>query len=1157
MNAPSIPLLCPPPRRAALVGLLFVSLSALLHAQDASQVSAAELAKYDKNKNGKLDADELAALEADRSKRAKDTEVVTMSTFEVNTQKDDGFVATSMGTGGRLNMDMKDVAAPFSSMTRELIDVLNITNLVEATTWSTNGAPVPDGQGVDMFGNPNLLNTRGQIQSTNGQRNFAFSASLMDSYNLERYEFGRGPNAGLFNINNGSNENPLAGGISATSKKPRLDRAFANTAFTTGSWNYYRGTIDVNQPLSDKFAVRGNGVWFDRRGWRLNEFEKVKGITTSATYLPFNKTQISFEGLAEVTERSLPNTLVMDKLSGWDGSTVFAAPITDAQRTALQNNGANQGVDRRGGLYYVFVPGQGAVMNRQNEGLTLRGDENANVPLYSNGVANYRGTGQPFGNGGNNNANPGLGTNPGDDSWFIGEQYLPGDRFDRAINNSAFRIPSRRFTYLPDHPVFEQHNKDFNGALTHQFNEGLISEVGWDFNRTHDARMQNTNSWRQTRIDINRNLPDGTPNPYFLQPYGDSAAREANRYTSNAMVRFNLGWEKDLGRWGSYHFVLNALSNTTRIKDRDQFMSTAEVSDARLWANGVLQIQFREYWNNPARPYNELGDVPSSFSKNLFDATNNLTSTLKTSLSPKWALGSWSQTSKKNNGISLPMSARYTAFARRLVLTLVPRFDSFDSRVQQSPNFADLPSDWDGKKLYFKPDAPSDWYSLTYLTKDANGNPTVKTPLIAASRPRVTTTVASVSNTNLTLGFANPIYAKDRFRDDYNPPAAKGHSTTGSYGFVYGLFPWADVGGNYANTYSIPPTNAFDMNNEQVAARMGFGYDASVRLHTRDERFSAKLNYYYNVADHARFGSSVVDQANNLLSAQPAANSVSGERNTRNIQNFPNTDYQSQSNKGYELEVAGRITRGLRLMINAGSAKQANFDQYLLTPEWLKTWDPTLQTVLQDAGGMLTGGTQSTGAPGLAVANPAITPANATQQTNAINAYNNMWANYANVVVPARGGRQNVVTLYKANFFADYTVQEGRFKAVRLGFGAQWRGGWRGNVAGTRVGQSTVNAAGQVVDDPTVDSFNNVYVFYPLNTTGSIGYKMKLFKRDVDFQLNIRNLFNGRAVIYQDSGITLRPPGGNLSVPYRVAVPTRVADYQQPISFLFTTRVNL
>ncbi|PTX92344.1 hypothetical protein [Opitutus sp. ER46] len=1083
-------------------------------------------------------------------------DVIALSPFEVTSDKDDGFVATSMGTGGRLNLDMKDVAAPFSSMTRDFMDALNITNLVEATQWSTNAAPIYDGQGVDMYGNPNLLNVRGIVQSTNGQRNFSFSASIMDSYNLERYEFGRGPNAGLFNITNGSNDNPLGGGISATSKRARLGRPFTTVSTTFGSWDYYRATVDTNVPVTKNFAVRGNAVWFDRNGWRRGEFEKTKGLTVAGTYLPLPKTQITFEGVADLVERSQAVTLVTDKLSGWDGATTFSTPITDAMYTGMAKQGANQGVDRRSGLYYVFVPGIGKVYNRQNEGLTRRGDENADTPLYSAGRAWYRGTGLPFGNGGNNNAAPTMTANPGDDIWFLGQDNLPGDRFDRAIANSAFRLPDRTFTYLPDHPVFEQHNKDFNAAITHEFTPSLVAELGVDFNRTHDTRMQNTNQWRTTRIDINRNLPDGTANPYFLQPYGDASARISERYTSSRMARFNLGWKHDFGRWGDYHLVLNTYINTTEVKDRGLWMTTAEVPDARVWANSVLQIYYREYWNATARPYNEISDLPATLSRNAYGTGNVLTGTQEAALKPRWSLGSWGETKRTNSVLSLPVKGLYSVFGRRLALTAVPRFDRYDSRVRQSPDFGDLPADWDGTTLSFKPDAPSDWYDLTYVTRNASGNPTVTTPLRAVTRPRTSTAVASVGNTNLNLNLRNPLYANDRFRNDFNPPPNKGNKFTGSYGAVLEVLPWVDIGANWASTYSVPPTDTFTINNELVTARVGWGTDGFIRLRTRDDRFFIKLNAYYNVADHARITSSVVQQANTLLAQQPAANSVTGDRNVRGIQDFATNDYASQWNKGFEVEVTGKPIRGLRVTLNGGSSKQGSFDQYELTAAWLGEWEPALRDVLTDAGGMLTGGTQASGAPGLAVANPAVTPLNGTARTNAVNAYNNMWAQYSGVVAPARLGRQNIVTYLRGNVYADYTVQGGLFKALRLGLGVQWRGGRRGNVAGTRVGQSIVNAAGVVVDDPTVDNYNNVYIEQPLNTVATIGYHTKLFRRDVDFQLNIRNLLNEQAIVYQDSGITLRAPGGDLSVPYRVATASRIADYQQPISFLFTTKVS-
>ena len=43
---------------------------------------------------------------------------------------------------------------------------------------------------------------------------------------------------------------------------------------------------------------------------------------------------------------------------------------------------------------------------------------------------------------------------------------MPGNRFDTAINNSAFRIPSEEFTMNIDAPILLQRFKDFQLTLT-------------------------------------------------------------------------------------------------------------------------------------------------------------------------------------------------------------------------------------------------------------------------------------------------------------------------------------------------------------------------------------------------------------------------------------------------------------------------------------------------------------------------------------------------------------------------------------------------------------------------------------------------------------------------------------------------------------------
>src|SRR5688500_17412425 len=70
--------------------------------------------------------------------------VVELSPFEVRTDADDGFVATSALAGGRLATDLRDTPAAYSVITREFIDALNLIDLQSAAEWSTGSADIPN-----------------------------------------------------------------------------------------------------------------------------------------------------------------------------------------------------------------------------------------------------------------------------------------------------------------------------------------------------------------------------------------------------------------------------------------------------------------------------------------------------------------------------------------------------------------------------------------------------------------------------------------------------------------------------------------------------------------------------------------------------------------------------------------------------------------------------------------------------------------------------------------------------------------------------------------------------------------------------------------------------------------------------------------------------
>ncbi|MEY2877742.1 MAG: hypothetical protein RLZZ15_122, partial [Verrucomicrobiota bacterium] len=294
---------------------------------------------------------------------------VKLSPFTVNTDRDTGFAAANAGTATRLSLDMKDVPAAYSVMTREFIDALGITNVQDAASWAPNGSGTPpEGNSQDALQQPMQFNIRGVNNNSGQQRNNYLTSGVLESYALERYDFGRGPNAALFNIGGG---NALGGGLGAQTKRARYDRASDTVSYTGGSWAYKRATVDINRPLTDKLAVRANGVWFDREGWRMNEFEHTRGVTATASYLVRPKTELRVEGAYDRTERTIPPVSIFDGVTGWDGVTVFRGPVTNAilgTQTAagvpnslghtLTFQGERQGVDRYGTLY-VWDPSSG------------------------------------------------------------------------------------------------------------------------------------------------------------------------------------------------------------------------------------------------------------------------------------------------------------------------------------------------------------------------------------------------------------------------------------------------------------------------------------------------------------------------------------------------------------------------------------------------------------------------------------------------------------------------------------------------------------------------------------------------------------------------------------------------------------------------------
>src|SRR5687768_11541582 len=164
-------------------------------------------------------------------------EAVTLSPFEVRTDKDTGYTATSTLAGSRLNTALRDTPASISVFTKEFLDDIGAINVVEALEYALNGSR----EFTDMTGNVVTTNDvvfqfRGFTGASLGRNYFAWSLSS-DSYNIERLDFSRGPNSILFGIGG-------PGGIlNTTTKRARIGSSINEVRLRVGSWDDYRGSI--------------------------------------------------------------------------------------------------------------------------------------------------------------------------------------------------------------------------------------------------------------------------------------------------------------------------------------------------------------------------------------------------------------------------------------------------------------------------------------------------------------------------------------------------------------------------------------------------------------------------------------------------------------------------------------------------------------------------------------------------------------------------------------------------------------------------------------------------------------------------------------------------------------------------------------------------
>ncbi|WP_158277476.1 TonB-dependent receptor plug domain-containing protein [Opitutus sp. ER46] len=1041
-------------------------------------------------------------------------DTIVLSPFEVVTDRDQGFVAANALAGGRLNLSLRDTPVAYSVINRELIDALGLNDLSEAAEWTTNSFKFPDGAGGgDLYNLTVPVSVRG-IASSNAlrQRNFFVYFSENDSYNIERFDFGRGPNQVLFG-------NGAMGGTQVTmTKRARFDKPFRTVDVGYGSWGNQRAVLDVNQPLGPRAALRTSLLWSDRDGWRDREMEQKQAAFLTGTVKLFRDVELRVEGEIGEIRRRTPDAKLQDRFAGWDGA------YTGGYLATLPGNSGALGINRNGAGYFV--------LNAAGDPGTLYG--------YTN-WAITRGAGDTSSTYAGTYLQGSLPAWNQSGATLLNAVNVAPNRFDRALANSKFRLPSRAFTNAPDLPLLDSDFRDLQATLSKRIGDDLFVEIAADMNGVKNDINRLEGSAINTYIDINPTLPGGANNPNFLRPYGDGQYSVSDINTEAKSIRAAVAYMLDAGKWGNYSFNLSGGLTNQLVERRNRVLATGianttQLADLRQWGNIDYALRERFYWGDGGAVTTPTGTL------RYIDPTG-----VAGTVTPQWvpmAAGSDSSNNISDNDSDFNYflaSTNVKLFSGRVVLLGAARFDESRQEVRYLKRIGDFPENWDLKTLYWRPDAPADWSDLTYTPVGSSS------PTYAITRPR-SANAAGVQ-------VANPAYANARFADDFNPPPIVGRGWTPSVGSMVHVTKWLSVFGNYSEAFAFNTAAAPDVNGRLLPVVEGQGWDAGIRLFFFDERLSVTASTYRN----EEFGNyidptSVTNQINTLYQANVLGDTTAGGRNHRDAADINGLvrDTRTRIAKGYEFEVVANLTRNWRTILNVGLPKVTEQDYAPYTRAYVAHNADLFKAILQDAGGEV-------GADGVAVRRTGVadtgtggSEAQGNEATRAVNAYNTLYSNVRNFVV---NPRRSTTAPDTVNLFTDYTFRDGFLRGVRLGAGANWRGS---RVVGYRGGDTIVNPANPTaaIDDPTVDGYTPVWAPGAILVTANLGYTWKLKQgRAVTVNLRVSNLLNEDDVIWTDTTSTLRPKGGDLTTPARETVFVPYA-YQTPRAYYLTAKFS-
>jgi outer membrane receptor protein involved in Fe transport len=275
----------------------------------------------------------------------KKEEPVVLSIFQVTDDMDEGYRSTQTTSGSRTLSNLRDTPNSISVLNRELLDDLMATKLGDALFFSVTGEIDTNSE----RSNEDFI-FRGMVAGVRLRNGITWWGATSDTYNIERGEVLRGPQAFLYGEG-------TAGGVLNQQTKQAHQRDTEKLNLMFGSNDLYRAELDVNRRLGPKLAFRTALVVQHENSFQHYAGRDFYGAYGTLNYRPFTNTNIN----VELEYRLLDGVMTMNTLT--EGYSTTARNPNSFATLAATNSGR------------TFIPALGitydAVGRRRSSGISL------------------------------------------------------------------------------------------------------------------------------------------------------------------------------------------------------------------------------------------------------------------------------------------------------------------------------------------------------------------------------------------------------------------------------------------------------------------------------------------------------------------------------------------------------------------------------------------------------------------------------------------------------------------------------------------------------------------------------------------------------------------------------------------------------------------